>query len=198
MARQTLARRPQGREAEARRRRCWPESRRCPSASAAHTRRYRYKTGTLWDGERSRNCRFRTASRNRGIKGQFADGQKTQAISAGTKPSDRVHPEVVGVMKRSIDGDVNRARDHLIAPEQKVVEAAGTSSRASRSAGLPRISARRIFSEITRSPSKRPEFGATDTQASGEIVEAAGTADENARILEQIREDWWRRRESAD
>jgi hypothetical protein len=57
--------------------------------------------------------------------------------------------------------------------------------------------ARRIFSEITRSPSKRPEFSATDTQASGEIVEAAGTADEDVRILEQIREDWWRRRESC-
>src|SRR5687767_9263086 len=46
-----------------------------------------------------------------------------------------------------------------------------------RSVGLPRISARRISSEITRPPGKRPEFGATDTQGSGEIVEAAGTAD---------------------
>ena len=30
---------------------------------------------------------------------QLADGEKAQAGSAGTRPSDRVHPEVVAVMK---------------------------------------------------------------------------------------------------
>jgi hypothetical protein len=41
-----------------------------------------------------------------------------------------------------------------------------------------------------------PEAG-TAPAARGAHGEAAGTAGEDARILEQIRKDWWRRRESS-
>lgn len=42
---------------------------------------------------------------------QYADGSKARAVSAGTQPADRVHPEVVDIMRaRGIDLSVQRPR----------------------------------------------------------------------------------------
>lgn len=42
---------------------------------------------------------------------QYADTSKARAISAGTQPADRVHPEVVDVMRmRGIDLSAHRPR----------------------------------------------------------------------------------------
>ena len=42
---------------------------------------------------------------------QYADASKARAISAGTQPADRVHPEVVDVMRmRGIDLSAHRPR----------------------------------------------------------------------------------------
>jgi arsenate reductase len=42
---------------------------------------------------------------------QYADASKARAVSAGTQPADRVHPEVVDVMRmRGIDLSAHRPR----------------------------------------------------------------------------------------
>ena len=46
----------------------------------------------------------------------FADPQKARAISAGTEPAERIHPEVVDVM-REVGIDLSAARPRLLTPE---------------------------------------------------------------------------------
>lgn len=47
---------------------------------------------------------------------QFADPEKARAISAGTRPADRVHPEVIEVMRpRGLD--LSSERPQLLTPE---------------------------------------------------------------------------------
>ena len=46
----------------------------------------------------------------------MADGTRARAMSAGTQPADRVHPEVVTVM-RDVGIDLSKAQPRLITPE---------------------------------------------------------------------------------
>lgn len=46
---------------------------------------------------------------------QLADPRKARAVSAGTRPAHRVHPEVVAVM-REVDLDVSTAVPQLLTP----------------------------------------------------------------------------------
>jgi arsenate reductase len=46
----------------------------------------------------------------------FADPSKARALSAGTTPADRVHPEVVAVM-REVGIDLSNARPRKLTPE---------------------------------------------------------------------------------
>ena len=52
----------------------------------------------------------------------MADGTRTRAVSAGTEPGDRVHPEVVGAMKE-VGIDLSKAR-----PQRLTRELAGQGS----------------------------------------------------------------------
>ncbi len=45
-----------------------------------------------------------------------ADPKKARALSAGTRPGDRVHPEVVAVM-RELDVDLTESRPQKLTPE---------------------------------------------------------------------------------
>jgi protein-tyrosine-phosphatase len=47
---------------------------------------------------------------------QLADPSKARALSAGTTPGDRVHPEVVAVMREEAI-DLSRARPQKLTPE---------------------------------------------------------------------------------
>lgn len=47
---------------------------------------------------------------------RLADPQKARALSAGTEPGDRVHPEVVEAMQE-VGLDLNGARPTLLTPE---------------------------------------------------------------------------------
>jgi arsenate reductase (thioredoxin) len=47
---------------------------------------------------------------------QFAEGQKAEAISAGTEPGSRVHPEVLAVM-REVGIDLSDARPQKLTEE---------------------------------------------------------------------------------
>jgi arsenate reductase len=47
---------------------------------------------------------------------QLADPAKARAVSAGTEPGDRIHPEVVEAM-REVGVDLSRARPQLLTPE---------------------------------------------------------------------------------
>jgi arsenate reductase len=47
---------------------------------------------------------------------QLADPRKARAISAGTQPGDRVHPEVVAAMLEE-GVDLSAARPHRLTPE---------------------------------------------------------------------------------
>jgi len=47
---------------------------------------------------------------------RMADGEKARAISAGTDPGERVHPEVIAVMKEA-GIDLSAARPQRLTPE---------------------------------------------------------------------------------
>ncbi len=47
---------------------------------------------------------------------QLADSRKARAVSAGTQPKDRVHPEVVAAM-REVGTDLSAAVPRLLTPE---------------------------------------------------------------------------------
>ena len=46
----------------------------------------------------------------------MADGSKARAVSAGTQPGERVHPEVVAVMKE-VGMDLSNAQPQRLSPE---------------------------------------------------------------------------------
>ena len=48
--------------------------------------------------------------------GALADPRKARAVSAGTRPGERVHPEVVEVM-REAGFDLSRSRPQLLTPQ---------------------------------------------------------------------------------